>query len=147
MTLSEKFGVSTMLMILAIVVAAILTNASKYMEVTTFNLLDARAGERVMLDYERTIKRDFEAVWTVDLYRDGVWIETARAEAPHNYRTTANLPDANDLDLDWLTYGDPAFLGLMCGSYSVAVRWIINPDSHIMRRVVEVHDDFMVTCQ
>lgn len=147
MTLDEKFGIPALLLIMALVVAAVLTSGNNYLEVTKFDLIDARQGERVMLDYERVIKRDFEGTWRVDLYRRNVWIAAAVSPDVHQYRTTAVLPSDSAMDLDWLTYGDPAFLSLPCGDYTVAVRWIINPESHIMRRAVEVSDGFKVVCE
>lgn len=147
MTLDERFGVPLLLAIMALVVASVMTSANNYMEVVRFNLLDAVQGERVMLDYDRIIKRDFTGAWTVDLYVNGVWIAAARSQGQHNYRTTAQLPPVEDRDLDWLTDGDPAFAELPCGDYEAAVQWIINPDSHLMRRTVEARDHFMVTCR
>lgn len=146
MTLDEKFGIPVLLAIMAIVLASFLTSANQYMTVARFDLLDTPFGEVVPLDYEREIKRDFEGLWRVDLYRDGVWIETARANGVHTYRTTATLPQGDELNLDWLAYGDPGFADLPCGRYSVAVKWFINPDSLLMRRAVEARDDFVVTC-
>lgn len=144
MTFDEKFGVPALLLILAFCAAAVLTSANHYLEVTTFDLRDAGQGRPVALDYAREIKRDFDATWRVDLYRDGVWIATAEAPNVHTYRTTAVLPE--HIDLGWLTYGNRRFDNLACGDYSVAVQWFINPESIIWRRVVEVHDDFRVFC-
>ena len=146
MTLDEKFGIPVLFAIMAIVLASFLTSANQYMTVLRFDLLDAPFGEPIKLDYDREIKRDFDGLWRVDLYRAGVWIETARAAGVHTYRTTATLPPADDLDLDWLSYGDPDFANLPCGRYSVAVKWFINPESHLMRRSVEASDDFVVIC-
>lgn len=147
MRLDEKFGISLFLTIMAIVVASMMTSANNFLEVTRFNLLDARQGERVMLDYDRIIKRDFDASWRLDLYLNSVWIAAARSPGVHTYRTTASLPQPADLDLEWLSYGDPGFAELPCGDYEAVVQWVINPDSHIMRRVVEARDHFMVVCQ
>lgn len=147
MKIDEKFGIPAFLAIMAMVLAALMTSSTQYLDVTTFNLLDSGRGEQVVLDYERTIKRDFEGTWRVDLYRDDVWIATARASGLHTYRTTAVLPPKHERDLAWLTFGDPAFENLPCGRYSVAVQWFINPDSMIWRRTVEVRDDFVVTCR
>lgn len=147
MTLDERFGVPLLLAIMALVVAAVMTSADNYMTVTQFNLLDARQGERVMLDYDRIIKRDFDGEWRLDLYLNGVWIAAARSPGVHTYRTTAKLPAPDALDLDWLSFNDPAFAELPCGDYEAAVQWIINPESHLWRRTVEARDHFMVTCR
>lgn len=146
MTRSETFGVSTLLLILAIVLGAFLTSAGKYLQVTRFDLLDARQGERVMLDYERTIRRDFNATWRLDLYRNGVWVETAASPGVYRYRTTAALPPPGDLDLAWLAYGAPGFQKLPCGDYEAVLRWTIHPESVAMRRALEVRDSFTVIC-
>lgn len=146
MTIGEKFGVSALLLVLAIVLAAFMTNAGRNMTVDRFDLLDARHGERVMLDYNRTIKREFDATWRLDLYRDGVWVAVATSPGVHPYRTTAVLPPAADLDLDWLSYGDPAFHDLACGEYEAVVRWTINPGSFAMKRILEARDHFTVFC-
>ena len=146
MTLGEKFGVSTLLMILAIVLAAFLTNAGKYLQVTRFDLVDARQGERVMLEYDRTIRRNFDATWRLDLYRDGVWVETATSPGVHRYRTSAVLPPPGDLDLAWLAYGAPGFRDLPCGDYEAVLRWTLHPETLAMRRAIEVRDRFKVIC-
>lgn len=147
MTLDEKFGIPFFLALMALVVASVMTSANNYLEVVRFNLLDARQGERVMLDYDRLIKRDFDASWRLDLYRNGVFTMSASSPGVHRYRTTAELPPKSDLDLFWLSYDDPEFLDLPCGDYEAAVQWTINPGSVLMKRTVETRDDFMVVCQ
>lgn len=142
----EKFGVPFLLILMALVIGAVLTSGGRYFEVRKFNLLDARQGERVVLEYDRVIKRDFDADWRVDLYRNGVWVAEATSPRTHRYRTIAVLPDPKKLDLAWLTYGDPAFDDLACGDYRVVVSWIINPQSLLMRRRVEAQDSFVVIC-
>jgi len=144
MSFSEKFGVSVMFLILAVFVAAFLTSSNNYLEVTRFNVLDARQGEPVGIDYDRIIKRDFRASWVVDLYRGDVWIATAHSPRVHTYRATAVLPE--EIDLAWLTLGHPDFVGLDCGDYGIAVRWLINPGRIITLRTVEVRDKFKVSC-
>lgn len=146
MTVYEGFSVSGLLMILSVVLAAFLTNAGIYMRVERFDLLDARQGERVMLDYERTFLRDFDATWRLDLYRNGTWIEAAFAPNVHRYRTTAKLPPPEERDLSWLSYEDPDFADLECGDYEAVVRWTINPDSLLMRRRLEARAKFTVIC-
>lgn len=147
MTLDERFGVPFLLAIMAFVVVAVMTSANNYLEVTRFNLMDARRGERVMLDYDRIIKRDFDAGWRLDLYRDGVWTAAAQSPGVHPYRTTVQLPPAGDLDLAWLSFDHTAFVGLPCGHYEAVVRWTINPDSHLWLRTVEARDGFAVICR
>ena len=145
MTYDERFGVPFLLMVLAACLAGFLTNAGIYYEVTKFDVLDTAKGERVLIDYERTIKRDFNATWTVDLYRGGVFVGSAQSMAVHTYRTTARLPST--VDLEWLTFGDPDFANLECGDYTIAVVWTINPTTTWMRRTIEARDDFKVVCK
>lgn len=142
MTTDERFAVPFFLMVLAACIAAFMTNAGLYYEVNKFDILDTAKGERILVDYDRTIKRDFEGAWTVDLYRDGVFVERARSLDTHTYRTTARLPKT--IDIGWLT--DGAISNLECGDYSAAVTWTINPNTTLMRRTIEIQDDFKVKC-
>jgi hypothetical protein len=145
MTWGERFSVSFLLIGMALVFGLAMASPIRYFEVTRFNVLDARCDDAAaLMKYERAIKRDFDASWRVDLYRDGVWVAAAESRRTHAYRTLAVLPEQPDLD--WLTNGAPEFLNLPPGTYTVAVKWTIFPES-IIPRSVEVQDSFEVFCK
>lgn len=144
MTTDERFGVPFLLLVLAACLAAFMTNAGLYYEIVKFDVLDTNRGERILVDYERVIKRNFEAEWSIDLYRDGVFVAAARSQGSHTYRTSARLPAT--VDLAWMTGGAAGFTDLECGDYTVAAVWTINPRTSLMRRTIEARDDFKVKC-
>jgi hypothetical protein len=144
-TRGEGFSVSFLLLILAGLFGFAMTSSNRYFEVTRFEVLDTICGTSPIVKYDRIIKRDFPARWKVDLYRDGVYVATARSRGVHTYRTLAVLPDA--IDLDWLTIGDPNFTDLQPSRYTIAIEWDIYPDLMWLRRQVEARDDFEVFCQ
>lgn len=102
--------------------------ASHWFEVNKFEVHDAIEGQPVIIDYDRTIARDFWADWRVEVTRiDGADVSQVCSTVwqREDYEPGNRLPVP--VDLEWLAYVQPKCFNLAPGDYRVSVTWLINP--------------------
>jgi len=146
LTVDEKIGVPVTIFIALLVAFLFLTPSSLWFKVHELDVKSASTWEGVEIDFERTIHRNFDGEWQVDVRRkseDGWESVCTTAWQPQEYRKDAVLPVP--VTLEWLAYVEPACYELPQGFYEVTVVWRINPDIPLMTREVKVVDTFTIT--
>lgn len=96
---------------------------SWWLQVNTFTIPDAHAGQPVEVLVDRRINRPFYANWTVTVRKwDGNgWVIVCVGKGQTSYRVDATLP--SPVTLDWWT--DKACPTLPVGKYTVDALWRI----------------------
>jgi hypothetical protein len=145
--LDEKLGLSVIGVILAVVAFLFVTPASFWFQVSRLDVLDAPSHEGLTVDLDRTIRREFDGKWRVDVRRQvgpdqWEWV-CATDWQPQHYVPGAVLPVP--VTLEWLAYTDPRCFELdEPGTYSVSVFWEIWPDSWLFKRKIRRTDTFTI---
>lgn len=141
----EKIGVPLVLFIAAVVAFLFLTPAGFWFRVDRLDIRDAAHATDVTVDYERTIRRDFEGAWRATIRREvqnGWEVICSTAWQPQDYQIDAVLPEP--VSLQWLVWTDPNCYQLGPGAYEANVTWVINPGSWFFERQVKRSDRFMI---
>lgn len=96
---------------------------SWWLQVNTFTIPTAKAGQPIEVLLDRRIKRPFFAEWSVVVQRwqGNGWVIKCEAHGSNNYRVDAVLP--TPVTLDWWT--GSACPTLPAGRYFVDTNWII----------------------
>jgi hypothetical protein len=105
-------------------------------EISRFEVRDAAPYTAPMMEYDRTIHRDFRGNWGVYIWRlEGAeWSSYCEATGgPRPYRADASLPAQRDLE--WLTDGDARCYRLPVGIYKATLHIDINPGGFWARDV------------
>lgn len=106
---------------------------SLWLDVRSVHVSDTVSGQQPVMVVDRTIKRNFDAVWRVELEREfsegrfGI-VEIARGDS--SYNPDAQLPEP--LTMDWWTY--PKEFRLLPGRYRIETCWRIAMDIIADRR-------------
>jgi hypothetical protein len=141
----EKFGVPLVALIAAIVAFLFITPASFWFRVDRMDIRDAARWQDVTVDYQRTIRRNFDGAWRAMIRRevDGGWeVICATDWQPNDYQTDAALPEP--VTLEWMVWTEPDCYRLAPGAYEATVTWTLNPGSWLFERQVKRSDRFMV---
>jgi hypothetical protein len=145
--LDEKLGMSVIALILAVVAFLFVTPASFWFQVTKLDVHDAETSAGLTVDFDRTIRREFEGRWRIDVRREVApdqweWVCATDWKAQH-YSPDAVLPVP--VTLEWLAYTDPRCFDLeKPGKYSIDVFWDIWPGSLLFERNVRRADTFTI---
>lgn len=117
--------------------------ASWWFDAGPMRIADAREGEPVLIEWDRTIHRPFVGDWSVVVRRVAPRSLTVQCEARGvvDYLPTATLPEP--LTLEWWTSGQcPA---LTPGRYRVSTIWTIRtPALGVNRQVVVTSNEFTI---
>ncbi len=136
MTRLERIGIAVFAALLAVsVVVLVAFPAGWWMQIHSLSIRDARLGEPIILDYNRSIRRNFQGEWRVEVWRAdrGMWHAYCNSQGAHGYRANATIPAVTTLE--WFVDGKDRCFRLPEGSYKVVVRIDINPDGLLDRSV------------
>ena len=132
----EKIAIAFAVIVALISFMAVFPMPSWWFEIQQFQVRDAVAGQRIILDYQRKIWRDFTGEWRVQIWRSerGEWSSYCTANGgPHGYRADSVLPDP--VTLEWLAYTQPRCYQLPKGTYYAALHITVNADGYMQRAV------------
>ena len=144
----EKLGLSLAAVLLFFAAANFAIPSSFWMSVQKLDVLDAKQGEEILIDYERTLRRPFVADWRVKIRRvtgDGLEWVCATPVAREDYDTASRLP--RPVTLRWFAWTDERCYNLGPGQYVLSATWEINPDglaTLFFRRTVTRTDTFTI---
>lgn len=98
--------------------------SSFWFEVRSVNISNGRVGQDIQMQVDRTIVRDFHALWgaTVRKWDGSGWVTICNASGSGNYRTIAKFP--KPLTVDWWTWGQCKINGP--GRYHIETVWNID---------------------
>lgn len=118
--------------------------ASWWFSVTRVYIQDAKQGQPVIMEVDRTIRRSFDATWDVLLRRQTAsgWMVVCAAQGSADYNPDAVFPDP--LLLDWWTNGTCG-PSLTPGKYRLHTTWQLEPDFNPIKRVKITSNVFEVT--
>lgn len=145
--LDEKLGLSVIGVILAVVAFLFITPASFWFQVSQLDVRDANNSSELTVDFDRTIRREFEGQWRIDVRREvdinkWEWV-CATDWHPQHYVPGAVLPIP--VTLEWLAQDNPRCFDLQKpGNYSIDVFWEIWPGSLLFERHIRRQDTFTI---
>ena len=143
----EKLGLSVISVILAVVLFLFITPASFWFQVEKLDVHDGDTSDGLTVDLDRTIRREFDGQWRVDVRREvgpdqWEWVCATGWQAQH-YTPGAVLPVP--VTLEWLAYVEPRCFELdKPGKYSIDVFWQIWPGSLLFERHIRRSDTFTI---
>lgn len=147
----EKLGLLAPVFLLGFAAMNFVLPASYWMKVNNFDVLNGIEGSPVLIDYDRTIKRNFVGDWRIKVRRfsgDGLeWI-CATTPSREDYDPKTVLPEP--VTLEWFAWSDDRCYDLPAGEYEITATWEINPvgmASVLFRRTLSVTDTFSVEAQ
>lgn len=139
LTLDECIGVPVVVSIAVAVAFRFLVPTSFWFSVDQMDIHDATSWQGVEVELDRTIARDFEGAWRIDMRREvpNGWVSVCSTQwQPNGYTTTARLPDP--VSLEWFTWVEPRCYTLDDpGRYEVTATWVINPGSWLFERQIK----------
>ena len=141
----EKWAIGIAATVAAVSLFAVFPLPSWWFEINRFRVMDAQAGQPIIVDYDRTIWRNFEGQWRVEVWRDqrANWVSHCVANGgPQEYRTDTVLPDP--VTMDWLAYTEPRCFNLPQGTYKVSVQITVNPGGFWSRTVQAVSPPLVI---
>lgn len=144
----EKLGLLAPLFLLVFAAFNFTVPASFWMQVHRLDVLDTKAGEPILIEYDRTIRRAFTADWRVKIRRatgDGLEWVCATPSAREDYDSQSRLPEP--VTLQWFAWTDERCYNLTPGQYSITASWEINPSgiaALFFRRTVSQTDTFII---
>lgn len=110
--------------------------ASWWLDVRSVQVNDSKVGHKVTMKVDRTIKRNFQAVWNVSVRKveDGSDSVFCTASSMSEYRPGAELPKS--LTLDW--WADGRCDALPAGQYFVSTAWRIESNGMLPSKRVQI---------
>lgn len=120
----EKITAISWLVLLMLAISIFATPTSVWFEGVNIHIKDSVVGYTPVMEVERTIRRDFNASWLVEVERvtaDGKTTPICVATGVNRYNDTAVYPDP--LTLDWWTFPTKCFLP--SGAYRVETTWTL----------------------
>ena len=144
----EKWGLSLAAVLIFFTAANVFVRDDFWMSVQKMDVLDTKAGEEILIDYERTLRRPFTADWRVKIRRvtDGglEWV-CATPVSREDYDAKSTIPQP--VTLRWFAWTDERCYDLGPGQYVISATWEINPDGFatlFFRRTVTKTDTFTI---
>lgn len=117
---------------------------SWWLQVNTFTIPDAKAGQPIEVIVDRRINRPFFANWTINVRKwdGGGWVITCIGKGATRYRLDAVLP--TPVTMDWWT--GSACPTLPVGKYIVDAIWVIDGNGILPDKRLELESNvFEVT--
>lgn len=124
---------------LAMFLSYVMLPAERWLDVEALSVRNARVGSMPIVEFDRTIHRDFDGEWRTMVRRAerGGWVVACASDwRPNSYRTDARLP--YPVTLGWFIWDDECASTLPAGLYRLEAEWIINVGSWFER---DVHRD------
>lgn len=132
MTRIEAIGATCAALAMAVFFALLVVTPALWLDLRSLQIMDAKAGQPVLIEYDRAFSRDFTGEWAVAIWTmdRGEWASYCYADGAWPYRIGT---PTKKRDLAWLVDGDERCTNLPPGIYQAEVTVTANPGTVLAR--------------